>query len=145
MTSKKDRELFDELEAWSRKKSSLSINDFLREKEISLSTLERIASSNKKCMSIWGTAEYRVWENVKYALFTKSLPRSKIAQCIKESDTFQDKDPEEVMQSLENVKARLDLYLLAIRGDFNALMKCSLEQGMITQEQYEEAMAIPNK
>ena len=49
------------------------------------------------------------------------------------------------MQSLETVKARLDLYQLAIRGDFNALMKCSLEQGMITQEQYEEAMAIPNK
>ena len=67
MTSKKDRELFDELEAWSRKKSSLSINDFLREKEISLSTLERIASSNKKCRSILGTAEYRVWENVKYS------------------------------------------------------------------------------
>lgn len=122
MTSKKDKALFDELEAWSRKKNSFSVNDFLKEKKIPLDEFERIANGSKRFMKIWGEAEDQAWENLQDALFTKSLPRSKIAEYIKEHDAFQGEDPEEVMCSLERIQARLEIYLTAI-GDTESLRK----------------------
>lgn len=96
-------------------------------------------------MKIWGEAESQSWENVKNALFNKSQPKSKIAKYIAEREVFQDSDPEEVIQSLESCKAKIDLYQKAMNGNFAAIMQCSLERGMITQDQYEEAMAITNE
>ena len=84
------KELFSELEQWSQKKDSFSIDDFLKEKKVAFSDFEQIANSSKNFMKIWGIAENRAWENLKDALFKKSLPRSRIAEYIKESDTFQD-------------------------------------------------------
>lgn len=145
MVKQSDKRLFDDLEAWSRRKDSFSINDFLRENKLSFNDFERLANSNRKFMKIWGEAESQSWENVKNALFNKSQPKSKITKYIEEREVFQDSDPEEVIQSLERCKAKIDLYQKAMNGDFAAIMQCSLERGMITQDQYEEAMAIPNE
>jgi hypothetical protein len=158
MRTKKDhKNLFSELEEWSHLKNAFSINEFLKEKGIDLSDFEMIANSNEKFMQIWGIAEERAWENVKNALFTKSLPRSKIAEYIKELDIFEGENPEEVMQSLENGQAKFELYLMAIgdtdslkkygriglkMDDSEALMKCCLDRGMISQKDYDEIMAI---
>lgn len=151
------KKLFQELEQWSQQEDAFSVNDFLKEKEISLDEFERIADSNKKFMKIWGVSEGRAWENLQDALYTKSLPRSRIAEYIKESDTFQDKDPEEVMRSLEKTQMKLELHLTAIGDteslrkygrlgikidDADALMLCSLQRGMITEEQYREFMTV---
>lgn len=153
------KKLFHELEQWSRRKDVFSIDDFLKEKNIHISDFEAMANRGKKFMKIWGKAESQAWENVLHALFTKSLPRARIAEYIKESDVFQGQDPEEIMQSLEAGQARFELYLTAIgdtdalqkyghlnkMGDIEALMKCSLEQGLINQKTYEEIMANPDE
>ena len=152
------KKLFQELETWSRKKNSFSVNDFLKEKEISQNEFEQIANGSKKFMKIWGRAESQAWENVLDALFTKSLPRSRIAEYIKESDAFEGEDPEDVMQSLESMQLKLELHLTALgdtkslrkygrigigkMNDFDALMLCSLQRGMITEDQYREFVAI---
>ncbi len=157
MKTKQDhKKLFQDLELWSQQKNAFSVNDFLKEKGIGISDFELIANSNKKFMKIWGASESKAWENVKNALFTKSLPRSKIAEYIKESDVFQEDDPEEVMQSLEKTQAQFELHLTAI-GDTEALrkygrlpkmnqtealMKCSFERGVITKEQYADYLQI---
>lgn len=73
-------------------------------------------------MKIWGSADSQAWANLQDALFKKSLPRSKIAEYIKESDLFQDRGPEEVMRSLEKTQFKLELYLTAI-GDTESLRK----------------------
>lgn len=154
---KSDKALFADLEAWSRQKNAFSINDFLNQKGISINELENIADSSNKFMKMWGKAESRAWENVLNALFTKSLPRSKIAEYIKESDICINRDPEEVMRELESTQVGFELYLTAI-GDteslrkygrigckvnqIEALMQCSLKLGMISQKDYEEIMAI---
>lgn len=151
----KDDLLFEELEAWSRKKTSFSLNDFLNEKEISLHKFEQIASSRKKFTKIWEVVTSQTWENVKNALFTRSLPRAQISHYISESDTFQGQDPDEIMQCLEEGQAKFELYLTAI-GDTDllkkygriginqteALMKCSLARGMITQKNYDDIIKI---
>lgn len=158
MQSRADHEeLFQELDQWSQRKDAFSVNDFLKEKGVSLDELEQVANSREQFMEIWGRAESRAWENLQDALYTKSLPRSRIAEYIKESDTFQDRDPEEVMRSLEKTQMKLELYLTAIGDteslrkygrlgikidDADALMLCGLERGMITEEQYREYMAI---
>lgn len=157
MVRKCDKTLFADLEAWSSQKNSFSINDFLKQKGIQINDLENIANSSKKFMKIWGQAESQAWDNVLTALFTKSLPKSKIAEYIRESDVCQNRDPEEIMRELEMAQARLELHLIAI-GDteslrkygrisrkvdqIEALMQCSLERGMITKKNYEEIMAI---
>lgn len=155
------KELFKELEQWSQRKDAFSVNDFLKEKGISLDEFEQVANSRKKFMKIWGKAESRAWENVLDALYTKSLPRGQIAEYFKESDAFQDDDdPEEMMQNLEAGQAKFELYLTAI-GDTESLRKygqlgntmnqddafmlCSLERGMITQEQYREFVEMKEK
>lgn len=157
MKTKQDhKKLFQELELWSQRKDAFSMNDFLKEKEISLDEFELIANSSKKFMKIWGVAEYRAWENLKDALFKKSQPRSLIAEYIRQSENFQGNDPEEIMQSLENTQVKFELHLTAI-GDTESLrkygrlpkmnqteawMKCSFERGMITQEQCVEYLQI---
>lgn len=96
-------------------------------------------------------AEDRAWENLKDALFKKSLPRSRIAEYIKQSEDFQGDDPEEVMQDIETGQVQFELHLTAI-GDteslrkygqigcnanqIEALMLRSLERSMITKQQY---------
>lgn len=40
MARKSNKALFDELEAWSRRKNLFSVNEFLKEKEISLDEFE---------------------------------------------------------------------------------------------------------
>lgn len=145
MANQKDKRLFNELEAWSRKKDAYSINDFLREWKVSFEEFECIANRNNNFMKIWRLAEAQAWKNVQHALFTKSLPRSKIAQYIKENEEFQKSDPEEVMRNLESGQEKLELYEKAMRGDIDALMKCSLIRGMITQEAYEELIAIADQ
>ena len=161
MATKQEHEkLFEELKLWSQRKDSFSINDFLKEREISFSDFDLIANSSSKFMKIWGAVEDIAWENIKTALFTKSLPRSRIAQYIQQDETFQGEDPEEVMQNLENGQIRLELYLTAL-GDIErlrkygrigckenqveALMKCMLARNMITQETYEETMSIKDE
>lgn len=159
MIRKCDKALFDDLETWSRTKSAFSINEFLKQKGIQINEFESIANSSKKFMKIWGQAESQAWENLINALFTKSLPRAKIAEYIKESNICQNRDPEEVMRELEGAQIKLELHLTAI-GDTEslrkygrigcttnqteALMLCSLERGMITQKEYEEIMATPD-
>ena len=106
---------------------------------------ENLANSRKTFLKVLDTAEAQIWENLKHALFAKSLPRSKIAQYIEEKEVFKDRDSEEVMQSLESCKEKVDLFRKALAGDFVSSMKCSLLAGMITQEQYKEAMAIPRE
>ncbi|MBS0272679.1 MAG: hypothetical protein JSR85_08565 [Proteobacteria bacterium] len=69
-------------------------------------------------------------------------------------------DPEEVIQNLEDGQFKLELYLTAIgdtdslkkygriglkMNDTEALMRCSLERGLITKETYEQIMAIPDE
>lgn len=151
------KQLFSNLEAWSRQSCAFSLNDFLAENGVSFDEFEQIANNNKQFMKVWTTAESRAWNNVLNALFTKSLPRSRIAEYIGASDVFKGEDPEEVMQSLEDGQFKLELYLTAI-GDTDslkicgriglkisnteALMRCSLERGMITQKEYEEIMTI---
>ena len=115
-------ELFLELEQWSQRKDAFSVNDFLKEKGISLDEFEKIANINKKFMKVWGVAESRAWENVLDALCTKSLPRSQIAEYIKESEAFEGEDPEDVMQSLESLQLKLELHLTAL-GDTESLKK----------------------
>lgn len=148
--------LFAELKEWGNQKNSFSVNDFLRERGISINELELIADTNAKFMKIWGIAESNAWENVTDALFTKSLPRSKIAAYIQESDTFQGEDSEEIMRDMENAQAKLELYLTAIgdteslrkygrlakMDDTEALMTCSLARGVITKEQYLDYLQI---
>ena len=156
MAKRSDERLFDDLEAWGQRKDSLLINDFLKEKKLSFDEFERLANSKKKYMKIWGQAESQAWENLLNALFKKSLPRSKIAEYINGSDICQNRDPEVVMHELEGAQIRLELYLTAIgdikslkkygriglkMNDTEALMRCSLEHGMITQKDYEEIMA----
>ena len=150
-------ELFQELDQWSQGKNALSMNDFLKEKEISLDEFEQIANSGKKFMKIWGRAESQAWENALDALYKKTLPRSRIADYIKESDAFVGEDPENVMRSLEKTQLKLELHLTALgdtkslkkygrigigkMNDFDALMLWSLEQGMVTEEQYRDFVA----
>lgn len=148
--------LFAELKAWGHQKNSYSVNDFLRERGISINALESIADTDAKFMKIWGLAESNAWENVTDALFTKSLPRSRIAAYIKEDDTFKGEDPEEIMRDLESAQAKLEIYLtamgdteslrkygrLAKMNDTESLMKCSLMSGAITQEEYQEFIEI---
>jgi hypothetical protein len=144
------KKLFLEVEQWSQKKDSYSIDDFLKEKCIAISDFELIANSSKKFMKIWGVAESQAWENLKDALFKKSLPRSRIAEYIRECDVFQDQDPEGVMQSLEETQAKLELYLTAVgdteslrkygrlpkMNETEALPKCLLQMGLMTEEHY---------
>lgn len=131
MINKSLKDLFLELEEWSHRKDTYSLNDFLKEKNISFDDFERMANSSKKFMKIWGNAESQAWENLKTALFKKSLPRSKIAEYIKESDICQGKDPEKVMQCLESGQAKLELYERVISNtsgsneNVHDLMKCS--------------------
>ncbi len=101
-------------------------------------------------MKIWEAAESQAWKNLTDALFKKSLPRSRIAEYIKQSADFQENDPEEIMQNLESGQAKLELYLTAIgdteslrkygrlpkMNEMEALMKYSLERRLITEEQY---------
>jgi hypothetical protein len=152
--------LFQELELWSQQKDAFSVDDFLKEKGVAFSDFDLIANSNSKFMEIWGIADDIAWENLTNALFTKSLSRSRIAEYIKQCEAFQDRDPEEVMQSMVKGQERFELYLTAI-GDteslkkygrigckdnqIEALMKCSLERGMITQEVYDEMMSIKDE
>jgi hypothetical protein len=81
----------------------------------------------------------------------KLLPRSRIAEYIKECEAFQDEDQEEVMKNLESGQLRLELFLMAL-GDTSslrkygwiyknnpinsteALMKCCVMRGMMTQK-----------
>lgn len=150
--------LFAELKQWGQQQNSFSVIDFLKQKGISLDEFELIANNNK-FMEIWGAAESQAWDNLLNALFTKSLPRSRIAEYIGASDVFKGEDPEEVIQSLEDGQFKLELYLTAIgdtdalkqygriglkMSDTEALMRCSLERGMITQKEYEEIMGIPD-
>ena len=150
------KKLFQELEEWSQRKDAFSVNDFLKEKGIPLEEFEPIANSSKTFMKIWGVAESRAWENVKDALYTKSLPRSRIAEYIKELEAFQGQDPEDVMRDLERGQVKLEVYLTAIGDteslrkygrlgikidDADALILCSLERGMITEKQYREFIA----
>lgn len=157
MMCKSDKALFADLEAWSRQKNAFSINDFLKQKGISINELERIANNSDKFMQIWEKAESKALDNVLNALFTKSLPRLKIAEYIKDLDIFEGENPEEVMQNLEKGQAKLEQYLMAIgdtdslkkygriglkMDDSEALFRCCLERGMISQKDYEEIMAI---
>lgn len=107
--------------------------------------LKDLANNKKKFLEIWEDVESHIWANIKRALFTKSLPRIRIAQYIGEREAFLGRDSEEVIQSLESLKERVDLFRKAFSGDFVSLLKCSLLCGIITQEQYEESMAIPCK
>ena len=149
--------LFSDLEKWGHKKDAYSLNDFLKEKGIPLAEFEQIANSSKKFIKIWDAAEDRAWENVLDALFTKILPRDKIAEYIKESEVFQDRDPEEVMRSLESGQAKFELYLTAIGdteslkkhgriglkiNDVDALMLCGLQLGAFSESSYMEYLAI---
>ena len=137
------KKLFEELEQWSHRKDSFSVDDFLKEKGISFSDFDLISNGSKKFRDIWGEAEYQTWENLKEALYTKSLPRSRIAEYIKQSEVFQDEDPEEVMHDLERGKAKLDMYLCAINGgDAGKIMKFAFECGEVTKELYDEFLEI---
>ncbi|MGK5594255.1 MAG: hypothetical protein ACSNEK_02730 [Parachlamydiaceae bacterium] len=156
MIRKCDKALFDDLKACGRTKSAFSVNEFLKKKGIQINEFENIANSSKKFMKIWGQVESQTWDNLINALFTKSLPRAKIAKYIKESDICQNRDPEDVMRELEGAQIKLELHLTAM-GDTEslrkygrigcttnqteALMLCSLERGMITKKEYEEIMA----
>lgn len=158
MKSEKEHEqLFKELEQWNQGKDAFSVDDFLKEKGIAFIDFDLIANSSSKFMEIWGIAEDIAWKNLTNALFTKSLPRSRIAQYIQQDEAFQGEDPEEVMQNIERGQIRLELHLTALgdtealrkygrisctENQIGALMKCSLERGMITQETYEEIMSI---
>ena len=55
------------------------------------------------------------------------------------------REPEDVRQSLESCRAKLELYEKAMAGDIEALMKCSLERGMITKSIYEEVLAVKDR
>jgi hypothetical protein len=151
MQTKKDyKKLFSELEKWSKQKDSYSIDDFLKERRIPFSDFELITNRSKKFMKIWDAAESQAWENLKDALFKKSLSRSRIAEYIIQSEAFQGDDPEEIMRNIETGQARFELYLTAIGdtqslgkygrlaklNDIEALMKCSLERRLITEDQY---------
>lgn len=159
MIRKCDKALFDDLESWGRTKSAFSINEFLKQKGIQINEFEIIAKSSKKFMNIWESAESQAWDNILNALFTRSLSRHKIAEYIRELDLFEGENPEEVMQSLEEGQLKLELYLKDIgdtdalkehgriglkMNDTEALMRCSLERGMITQNEYDEIMANPD-
>ncbi len=161
MKSKREHEqLFKELEQWSQRKDAFSVDDFLKEKGVPFSDFDLLANSNDKFMKIWCKADDIAWENIQTALFTKSLPRSRIAQYIQQDETFQGEDHEEVMRNLENGQIRLDLYLTALgdteglrkygrigckENQVEALFKCMLERDMITQETYEETMSIKDE
>lgn len=157
MKTKQDhKKLFQELEQWSHRKDVFSVNDFLKEKGIGIFDFELIANNNKKFMKIWSVAEDRAWENLKDALFKNSLPRSRIAEYIGQSEEFQGDDPEEVMRDIEKGQAQFELYLTAIgdteslrkysrlakMNETEALMKCSLERELITKEQYADFLQI---
>lgn len=159
MAKKSRKRLFDDLEAWAKRKNSFSINDFLKEKNLSFNEFENLANGKKKFMQIWEEAESQTWENIKNAIFTKSLHKSKIAQYIAEQDAFRDRDPEEVVCELERGQKKLELHLTAI-GDIESLRKygrtnytinqidalilCSLERGLIIKKDYEAILAIYN-
>ena len=100
MAKQSGKKLFEELEAWGRRKDSFSINDFLKEKKLSMDELKDLANNRKKFLEIWEDVESHIWANIKRALFTKRLPRIRIAQYIEEREAFQGRDPEEVIQSL---------------------------------------------
>lgn len=148
--------LFAELKKWTKQKNSFSVNDFLKERSIDPSDFEQIANNSKSFMKICREAEANAWENVKDALYTKSLPRAKIAEYIKEDDTFQGEDPEEIMRDMESAQSKLETYLTALGdtkslrkygrlakiNDMEALMKCSLERGVITEKQYLDFLQI---
>jgi hypothetical protein len=71
------KKLFQELELWSQRKDSFLVGDFLKEKGIANSDFEMIAKRSDKFMEIWFKAKCRVWENIKKALSTNSLPESR--------------------------------------------------------------------
>jgi hypothetical protein len=144
----KQEKLFKELEQWSQRKDAFSVEDFLKEKGVPFSDFDLTANSSSKFMKIWCIADDIAWENLTNALFTKSLPRSRIAQYIQQDETFQGEDPEEVMQNLENGQIKLELYLTALgntkslkkygrigckANQDEALIQCSLKRGMIIQ------------
>lgn len=126
MAKQSSKKLFEELEAWSRRKDSFSINDFLKDRKLPMKELKSLANSRKKFIEILGEVESNIWENIKNAIFTKNLPRTKIAQYIEEREAFQGKDPEEVIQNLESIKEKVGLFRKAFSGDFVSSMKCSL-------------------
>lgn len=147
--------LFEELEQWSQRKNAFSVDDFLKEKGVTFSDFDLIVNSSSKFMDIWVAAEDIAWENIQTALFKKSLPRSRIAEYIKQCEAFQGEDPEEVMQNIERAQIRLELHLTALgdteglrkhgrigckENQVEALMKCMLARNMITQETYKETM-----
>jgi len=137
------KKLFQELEQCSHRKDSFSVDDFLKEKGISFSDFDLISEGSKKFGKIWGEAEHQAWENLQEALHTKSLPRSQIAEYIKQSEVFQDEDPEEVMHNLESGKARVDMYECALNGgNAGEIMRRALTFGVVTQEQYNEFLEI---
>lgn len=155
-TKQNHKKLFQELKQWSRFQNAFSVKDFLKEKNICIYDFERIASSSEKFMKIWEAAESQAWKNLTDALFKKSLPRSRIAEYIKQSTDFQGDDPEEIMRNLESGQAKLELYLTAIgdteslrkygrlpkMNEMEALMKYSLERRLITEEQYANYIQI---
>lgn len=145
MKTKSDhKKLFFELEKWSNRKDAYSINEFLKVWEMAFSNFESIANNNPKFMKIWGIVESRVWENIKEALYTKSLPRSQIGEYIREGGLCGYDDPESYMKSLEETKTKMDLWDCVMNDntdkDTQALFKVMLECRMMTQGEYNEAL-----
>lgn len=102
------KELFAELKAWSRRDDAFSLNDFLKEREITFDEFELIANSGKKFREIWAIAESRAWENLKEALFKKKIPRSRIAEFIREQfNAFQGQIPKMLCEILRAEMQRL--------------------------------------
>lgn len=132
------KKLFNELKEWSCRKDVFSVNEFLKERGVSLFDFELIANGNKNFMKIWDIAEDKSWGNLREALYSKSISRSQIANYIKERDVFKDEDPEEIMQRIENVLERVKLHESAMNGDVDDMVKCSFVFNMITEEQYND-------
>lgn len=59
--------------------------------------------------------------------------RDRIAEC---------KDDPDTLRHLESVQEKIELHEKAMAGDIEALMKCSLASGMLTQEQYQDFIEI---
>jgi hypothetical protein len=96
-------------------------------------------------MKMWGVAEGNTWENIKEALYSKSLPRSQIGEYLIERGLLGHDDPESLMRILESTKQRIDIYERALSGDTMALLKLSLNEGKITQKEYDESAEMDDE
>lgn len=136
------KKLLHDLTKWSRWEYAFSLNEFLKDKGIAYADFELAANENPEFMEIWGIVESRIWENLLDALHKKKIPRSQIKKYISEEHAHLGDDPEEIMNSIESGREKTDLYEKAMSGDTDALLKCSLMMGMMSEETYNEIKKI---